>query len=346
MDDPGQRQLNIHMDPEHLGGVYANFANITFSNYEFTVTFARIDHEVGEGEIPGVVVSRVNMSPRFMRELLTRWRTPGRSGRPARASATSPRVARRRAGRALRAAVISDVHANGAALAAVLAAIDEEGVDELWCLGDIGRLRARARTRLPAVVAARADVALVGNHDLVALGTAAASRCEFNPDAAAAARWTQAALEDDRGRSCRARRPRRIATASTSSTRSAADPVWDYVLSLRTRRRSLEATDAPLVLVGHTHVPSAVTGDEQAHGGHARRRHEVDLGPGRWLLNPGSVGQPRDADPAPPTSLLDLAAGRATVQARPYEVGADAGGEIAARPGWRSRSGSSTGRSG
>ena len=65
MDDPGQRQLNIHMDPEHLGGVYANFANITFSNYEFTITFARIDHEVGEGEIPGVVVTRVNMSPRF-----------------------------------------------------------------------------------------------------------------------------------------------------------------------------------------------------------------------------------------------------------------------------------------
>jgi uncharacterized protein DUF3467 len=70
VDDAGQRQLNIHMDPEHLAGVYANFANITFSNYEFTMTFARIDHEVAEGEIPGVVVSRVNMSPRFMRELL------------------------------------------------------------------------------------------------------------------------------------------------------------------------------------------------------------------------------------------------------------------------------------
>ena len=70
MDDAGQRQLNIHMDPEHLAGVYANFANITFSNYEFTLTFARIDHEGAEGEIPGVVVTRVNMSPRFMRELL------------------------------------------------------------------------------------------------------------------------------------------------------------------------------------------------------------------------------------------------------------------------------------
>ena len=71
MDDEAQeRQLNIHLDPEHLAGAYANFANVSFSAYEFTVTFARIDHEVEEGDVPGVVVSRVNMSPRFMRELL------------------------------------------------------------------------------------------------------------------------------------------------------------------------------------------------------------------------------------------------------------------------------------
>jgi hypothetical protein len=71
MDDEGpERQLNIHLDPQHLAGVYANFANITFSDYEFTLTFARIDHEVEEGDVPGVVVSRVNMSQQFMRELL------------------------------------------------------------------------------------------------------------------------------------------------------------------------------------------------------------------------------------------------------------------------------------
>jgi hypothetical protein len=68
MDEEGQeRQLNIHLDPDHLAGVYAN---ISFSDYEFTITFARIDHEVEEGDVPGVVVSRVNMSSRFMRELL------------------------------------------------------------------------------------------------------------------------------------------------------------------------------------------------------------------------------------------------------------------------------------
>ena len=72
MDDEAQeRQLNIHLDPEQMAGVYANFANVTFSPYEFTLTFARIDHEVEEGDVPGVVVTRVNMSQQFMRELLT-----------------------------------------------------------------------------------------------------------------------------------------------------------------------------------------------------------------------------------------------------------------------------------
>ena len=69
-DSPQERQLNIQIDTDHLAGTYANFANISFSDYEFTLTFARIDHEVQEGEVPGVVVARVNMSTRFAKELL------------------------------------------------------------------------------------------------------------------------------------------------------------------------------------------------------------------------------------------------------------------------------------
>ena len=65
-----QRKLNLQVDTEHLAGTYANFANVSFTDYEFTVTFARIDHSVEEGEIPGVVVARVNMSQQFAAELL------------------------------------------------------------------------------------------------------------------------------------------------------------------------------------------------------------------------------------------------------------------------------------
>ena len=69
-EEPRERQLNIHLDPQHLAGSYSNFANITFSDYEFTLTFARVDHEVEEGDVPGVVVARINMSQQFAKELL------------------------------------------------------------------------------------------------------------------------------------------------------------------------------------------------------------------------------------------------------------------------------------
>jgi hypothetical protein len=84
MDDPGrpERHINIHFSPEIMAGVYANFANVSHSDYEFTITFARVDHEVEDDEVPGVVVSKVAMTPRFARELIdalednySKWRT-------------------------------------------------------------------------------------------------------------------------------------------------------------------------------------------------------------------------------------------------------------------------------
>jgi len=69
-EQPRERHLNIHFTPEIMAGVYANFANVSHSEYEFTITFARVDHEVEEDEVPGVVVSRINLSARFMKELI------------------------------------------------------------------------------------------------------------------------------------------------------------------------------------------------------------------------------------------------------------------------------------
>jgi hypothetical protein len=83
MDTNQERQINIHATPEMMGGVYANFANVSHSEYEFSITFVRLDHENEESpELNGVVVTRVNMSPKFMKELLdamgdnySKWRT-------------------------------------------------------------------------------------------------------------------------------------------------------------------------------------------------------------------------------------------------------------------------------
>ena len=68
--DDRERHFNLHTTPEVMAGVYANFATVSHSDYEFTLTFSRVDHEVEEGEVPGVVVSRVSLSPRAMRELI------------------------------------------------------------------------------------------------------------------------------------------------------------------------------------------------------------------------------------------------------------------------------------
>jgi Protein of unknown function (DUF3467) len=68
--EPSERRINIHFSPEIMAGSYANFANVSHSDYEFTITFARVDHEVEDEEIPGVVVSRINLSAKFMRELI------------------------------------------------------------------------------------------------------------------------------------------------------------------------------------------------------------------------------------------------------------------------------------
>ena len=69
-DEDQERHINLQTTPEIMAGHYANFANVSHSDYEFTITFARVDHEVEAEEVPGVVVSRISLSPKFMRELI------------------------------------------------------------------------------------------------------------------------------------------------------------------------------------------------------------------------------------------------------------------------------------
>jgi hemerythrin-like domain-containing protein len=68
--DNGERHFNLHTTPEVLAGVYSNFATVSHSDYEFTLTFSRVDHEVEDEEVPGVVVARVSVSHKAMRELI------------------------------------------------------------------------------------------------------------------------------------------------------------------------------------------------------------------------------------------------------------------------------------
>jgi diadenosine tetraphosphatase ApaH/serine/threonine PP2A family protein phosphatase len=203
----------------------------------------------------------------------------------------------------MRVAVISDVHANYHALEAVLAEIDGERVDRVWCLGDTvgyGPLP----NECCSAVQERADVCLVGNHDLVVLGELTVS--DFNDEAAAAALWTSQMLTNPSRAFLQSLKPAGEAEGVDLFHASARDPIWEYVLTEEAARSTLELSNAPLVLVGHSHVALAITlNGAEVLGGLAPAGTDVEL-EGRWLLNPGSVGQPRDGDPRAAWLLLDL----------------------------------------
>jgi diadenosine tetraphosphatase ApaH/serine/threonine PP2A family protein phosphatase len=202
----------------------------------------------------------------------------------------------------MRVAVISDVHANEQALDVVLEEVDAWSPEAVWCLGDVVGY-GPAPNRCCEVVSGRADVCLIGNHDLVALGTLDVA--DFNEEAAAAALWTRGEL-DERSRSfLSALEPSASVDGAELFHASARDPVWEYVLSAEAAYFSLLKTTAPLVLVGHSHVALAIGLDDvDLHGGPAPAGTEIEL-EGRWLLNPGSVGQPRDGDPRAAWLALD-----------------------------------------
>lgn len=218
----------------------------------------------------------------------------------------------------MRVGVISDIHGNAAALETVLEALDEERLDAVWCLGDLVGYGPDPN-RCCELVAHRADLSLVGNHDLGVLGSIPLD--EFSPDAAAAARWTETVLTDYSRSYLESLRPQAKVEGAELFHASPRDPVWDYVLSEPVARESLEMTEAPVIMVGHSHVPLAmVLQNGRANGGLAPGGHEADLSQGRWLLNPGSVGQPRDNDPRAAFLVLDFEARRAFFRRVEYPV--------------------------
>jgi predicted phosphodiesterase len=218
----------------------------------------------------------------------------------------------------MRVAVVSDIHSNLHALEAVLAAIDAEAPDELWCLGDLVGYGPRPN-ECCATIEQRADVCLAGNHDLAVRGTIDLE--EFGGEAAVAARWTREQLAPEAQALLDRLEPGGSAHGVALYHGSARDPVWEYVLSDEGALATLELVDAPLVLVGHSHVAlQVVQSEEELTGGVARGGSELELAGVRALLNPGSVGQPRDGDPRAAFLLLDLDAQRASFRRVEYDV--------------------------
>ena len=218
----------------------------------------------------------------------------------------------------MKVAVVSDVHANLHALEAVLAEVDKGGFDQLWCLGDIVGYGPKPNECV-AILEERVSICLAGNHDLVVLGKI--SLATFGGEAGAAAAWTREMLDAPSRAFLTTLAPSAVTTGAELFHGSPRDPVWDYVLTEDAARWTFAATTTPLVLVGHSHVALELAGDgTEVRGGQAAAGTTLDLGAARRLLNPGSVGQPRDGDPRAAWLEVDISAGRATFRRTDYSV--------------------------
>ena len=217
----------------------------------------------------------------------------------------------------MRVAVLSDVHANVHALDAVLAEIEAGAFDAIWCLGDLVGYGPKPNECV-ALLQERASICLAGNHDLVVLGKIPIET--FGGEAGAAARWTQTVLDEPARAFLDTLQPQAVVPGAELFHGSPRNPVWEYVLTDLAAASAFELTEAQLVLVGHSHVSLEISNGDELRGEQAPAGTRLELGRMRRLLNPGSVGQPRDGDPRAAWLEIDFEAAWATFRRTIYPV--------------------------
>jgi predicted phosphodiesterase len=216
----------------------------------------------------------------------------------------------------MRIAVLSDIHANLPALDAVLA--DAGPVDGVWHLGDVVGYGPDP----DGVIARLRDVGaegVRGNHDAAAAGGSEIDW--FNPDARRAMEWTRTAIGPESLAWLKGLPERRTLETCDLVHGSPRQPMWEYVTSPDVARDNLDLLQRPIGLHGHTHVPVAFVeegGGIEQFG--PRDGGSLTLDGRRALVNPGSVGQPRDGDPRASYMVLDPAAGTCSWHRVAYDV--------------------------
>ncbi len=218
----------------------------------------------------------------------------------------------------MRIAVLSDIHANLPALDAVLT--DAGSVDAVWHLGDVVGYGPEP----DAVVGRLREIGAVGvrgNHDAAACGGPEIEW--FNPDARRAMEWTRGAI-GPATEAWLAALPERLVTDGCELVHgSPREPIWEYVTSSAVASANLAVLSAPIGLHGHTHMPVAwVEDDGRVELVRPDRRSRLELGGRRALINPGSVGQPRDGDPDASYAILDPEAREVSWHRVAYDIAA------------------------
>lgn len=192
--------------------------------------------------------------------------------------------------------VISDIHANLTALEAVLA--DAGNVDETWCLGDIAGYGADVNECIERIRGLPDLTCMMGNHDIAAIGDMTLEA--FNGDARKALLWQREKLTAGNKEFLRTliQKPK-VCGSVTLAHGSPRDTIWEYIMNTLVARINLDFFETPWCFVGHSHFQAVFQY-------HAEKEEMLIEVPGmgeryelkeRAILNPGSVGQPRDRDP-------------------------------------------------
>ncbi len=209
----------------------------------------------------------------------------------------------------MRYAILSDIHGNLVAFQAVLDHLGTVGpFDQIWCLGDVVGY-GPAPNECIDLLRSHSHVCIAGNHDWAAVDRLDIST--FNPEAARAALWTGRELLPQNQVYLQSLPLTIVNGDFTMAHGSPRDPIWEYILSTLAAAVAFESFVGPYCLIGHSHVPLLFHLDP---GGTVSRQRFVPDRPtrlegGRWLLNPGSVGQPRDGDPRASYVLYDAVLG-------------------------------------
>jgi len=203
----------------------------------------------------------------------------------------------------MRVLVLSDIHSNLAALQAVL---DDAGeVDITWSLGDIVGYGPEPNECIQ-MLQSRPHVAIAGNHDWGVLGKL--DLADFNVDARIANLWNREQLTPESLAYLQALPEKRVEGDCTLAHGSPRYPIWEYLISSNVAGANFAHFDTAICLVGHTHVPilfRQVAEDMECQAIYLPEAQRVRLDDARYIINPGSVGQPRDGDPRAAYLLLD-----------------------------------------
>ncbi len=218
----------------------------------------------------------------------------------------------------MRILILSDIHANLTALEAVLA--DAGDFEAVWCLGDLVGYGPDPNECIARVRQLNGLVCLLGNHDAAALGQIDVET--FNVEARQAIKWTQGVLTDSSMEFLKHLPEHEVVDLVTLVHGSPRQPVWEYLLDTRTATLNFGYFDTPFCFVGHTHLPVLYYLPDESRVAKLivpESHMELTMAP-RSILNPGSVGQPRDRDPQASYAMYDTAQNKWEYKRVPYDI--------------------------